>query len=69
MQVVYAQQYDNVDLICWRFYGYSAGVVERVLAANPELAECGVEIPYGTKVFLPEISSPQQVVETVQLWK
>lgn len=69
MKEIYAQQYDTIDAICWRHYGRTVGVVERVLEVNPQLAEQGVILDYGTKVFLPDITTPQQTVETIQLWK
>ena len=49
MKEVYAIQHDTVDAICWREYGRSTGVVERVLEANPHLSEFGPFIPMGTK--------------------
>ncbi|MFX7021229.1 tail protein X, partial [Acinetobacter baumannii] len=53
MKEIYAIQNDTVDAICWREYGRSTGVVERVLEANPHLSEFGPFIPMGTKVHLP----------------
>jgi len=68
MKTITAIQYDTVDAICWREYGRSSGVVEIVLAANPKLAELGVFIPMGTQVTLPDIETPQQTKQTIQLW-
>lgn len=68
MKEIYAIQYDTVDAICWREYGRSTGVVEQVLEANPHLSEFGPFIPMGTKVQLPDIPTPQNKVQSVQLW-
>lgn len=50
-KTIHALQYDTVDAICWREYGRSSGVVEKVLEANPQLAELGVFLPMGTQVI------------------
>ncbi|MDM1022063.1 tail protein X [Acinetobacter sp. VNK23] len=63
-----AIQNDTIDSICWRYYGRSSGVVEKVLQANPQLAEIGVILPIGTSVTLPDIDTPQQTKQTIQLW-
>ncbi|WP_258087249.1 tail protein X, partial [Xenorhabdus bovienii] len=34
---VRAFQGDTVDLLCWRHYGRTQGIVEQVLEANPDL--------------------------------
>lgn len=67
MKTIRAIQHDTVDAICWREYGRSSGVVEKVLEANPKLANF-VFIPIGTEVMLPELESPQQTKQTIQLW-
>lgn len=67
-KTITALQNDTVDAICWREYGRSSGVVELVLTANPKLAEFGVYIPMGTQVILPEIETPQQTKQTINLW-
>lgn len=67
MATVRAAQGDTLDLICWRHYGRTAGVVEQVLEANPGLARLGPILPHGTLVQLPEIA-PQPQRQTVQLW-
>ncbi|WP_421865099.1 tail protein X [Motiliproteus sp.] len=69
MRQVRAQQRDTIDLICWRYYGRSAGVTESVLEANPGLAEHGPQLPHGTLVNLPEIATTQPATAApVQLW-
>lgn len=64
-----AQQGDTVDLICWRHYGTTKGVVEAVYRANPGLAELGPTLPHGTLINLPEQHTASTVkTETIQLW-
>lgn len=67
-KTITAIQNDTIDSICWRYYGRSAGVVEKVLEANPQLADIGVILPIGTHVILPNIDTPQQTRQTIQLW-
>lgn len=62
-----AVQGDTVDRICYRHYGYTAGVTEAVYEANPGLAELGPVLPIGTIVNLPAIAS-QPTKATIQLW-
>lgn len=62
-----AIQGDTVDRICYRHYGYTAGVTEAVYQANPGLAELGPVLPTGTRVMLPEVAA-QPTKTTVQLW-
>lgn len=47
---------EMVDLICRRVYGDESGFVERVLAANPGLADRGAVLPGGVVIELPEIA-------------
>lgn len=59
---------DTVDWICWRAYGrLGAGMVERVLAANPGLAELGPLLPAGHLIRLPDEPSPA-IERRVRLW-
>lgn len=67
-KTIHALQNDTVDAICWREYGRSSGVVEKVLEANSKLAELGPFLPMGTEVFLPDIETSQQIKQTIQLW-
>lgn len=67
-KTITAIQNDTIDSICWRYYGRSAGVVEKVLEANSQLADIGVILPIGTSVILPDIDTPQQTRQTIQLW-
>lgn len=65
--VVYSLQGDTVDLICYRHYGQTREVTERVYDANPGLCELGPVLPMGTKVLLPEVA-PKPERDIVQLW-
>lgn len=65
---VYAIQNDTVDAICWRYYGRSSGVVEKVLEANPHISEFGPFLPMGTALQLPEIQTQQNTTQSIQLW-
>ncbi|WP_058910970.1 tail protein X [Entomohabitans teleogrylli] len=64
---VIASQGDTLDIICQRYYGRTQAVFERVLDANPGLAELGVILPHGTVIDLPAVPS-SSVTETVNLW-
>lgn len=66
MQVI-AQQNETVDAICWRHYGRTLGMTERVLQVNPGLADCGAVLPHGTKVEMPEFI-PAASKPIIQLW-
>lgn len=64
---ILAQQYDTVDAMCWRYYGRTEGVTEKVLAANPGLADIGPVLPHGYPVEMPEVSA-SVTTQTLQLW-
>ena len=59
-------QNDELDLICFQYYGFTSGSVEAVLAANRDLAK---ELPLlkdGLEITLPEIEKPVTTVK--RLW-
>ncbi len=60
-----------LDLLIWRrFKARTPGLVERTLAANPDLADLGLVIPVGTDVLIP-IDAPDRSPTTrpaVRLW-
>lgn len=66
-KTIKAIQHDTVDAICWRKYGRSSGVVEKVLEANPELSQL-IFIPIGIDIILPDLDTPQHAKQTIQLW-
>ena len=69
---VIAVQDETISHICWRLYGDSVGMVEKVMAANPNLCDLPPNLPAGTIVTLPEASSRKnktnKVIQTVNLW-
>lgn len=62
-----AIQGDTLDLLLHRYYGYTAGITEQVLALNPRLAELGPVLPIGTLVTLPDAPT-QATVTQINLW-
>jgi len=64
---IYAQQGDTVDSMCWRFYGRTASIVEKVYNANKNIADWGPVLPHGTAVDMPEIAEAP-VKESLRLW-
>lgn len=67
---VMALQGDTVDLICWRIFGRTSGVVEQVLALNSGLARHGPILPMGTLIYLPPAAEPDPIQnEVVKLWE
>lgn len=63
---VQAQQGDTVDLLCYRHYRRTRGVVGQVLDANPGLCLTTVLSP-GQWVEMPDLPEPKQK-DIVQLW-
>jgi len=63
-----AMQNESVDALCYRHYGSTQGQVERVLIANPGLADFGVIVPEGMLVDMPDsvLSSTQKPL--INLW-
>ena len=60
-------QGDTIDLICYRYYGKTAGVTEQVIEANPALVNIGPILPNGTEVYLPEQTATAEKT-TISLW-
>ncbi|KVX12180.1 phage tail protein [Burkholderia ubonensis] len=65
---VAALQGETLDALCWRYYDSTAGTVEAVLEANPDLAELGVVLPMGTVVDMPELNTIEQTKPLLQLF-
>ncbi len=57
---------DELDKICFDYYGYSNGSVEAVLAANRDLARDLPILNAGINIILPDLAEP--VKTTVKLW-
>lgn len=58
---------DVLDAICWKYYGSTTGVVEKVLQANRHLAEVGAIFSAGVKIVLPDLAQEEET-ESVKLW-
>lgn len=68
MTTYIASEGDTVDLIAWKHYGTQAArVVERLLEANPGLADNGPLLSAGTIVTLPELDTAAERTGT-RLW-
>lgn len=65
---VASQQGDTVDLLVYRHFGRTAGLVEVVLELNPGLADLGPVLPLGTVVELPTAQAEQTSKKLIQLW-
>ena len=60
---------DMLDEICWKVYGRRSGrVTERVLDANPGLADVGPKLPAGLTLTLPDIEPQSEELSSVRLW-
>lgn len=61
---------DTADIIAWKYYGTQAGrVVERLLEANPKLADYGPLLPAGVLVVVPDDIKPDGAGGAVRLWQ
>lgn len=61
-------QFDEIDYICHRFYGRTAGTVEAVLVINPGLSDLCPCLPQGLNIFLPDLPPPT-TARSVRLWE
>lgn len=61
-------QGDELDAICFGYYGRTQGTVERVLEANRDLADMMPFFDEGIRITLPDIPSPAQVTRAIRLW-
>ncbi len=52
------QENDRLDQIAWRHYGSVTGKVEKILLANPGLADHGDILPSGLILVLPDLPQP-----------
>jgi phage tail protein X len=69
MPRVRTQQGDTVDLLCWRHFGRTQGLVEVVLEMNPGLADHGPVLPHGLVVEIPEAPEDKPVTPLLKLWE
>jgi phage tail protein X len=58
---------DVLDSICFKYYGSTSGIVEKVLEANRHLAELGSIFAAGVKIILPDLTQEEET-ESVKLW-
>ncbi|MBF0444376.1 MAG: tail protein X [Magnetococcales bacterium] len=58
---------DMLDKICFQHYSQQKGVTEKVLEANPGLAEYGPYLPSGLLLNLPEVTVVNSDA-SVRLW-
>ncbi|MCK3655800.1 hypothetical protein A4G19_08530 [Pasteurellaceae bacterium Macca] len=67
---VYAQKGDTLDLLVYRHFGKTAGLVEQTLELNPHLARTEpLFLAEGTLIELPqEASVAPSIQPIIQLW-
>jgi phage tail protein X len=58
---------DVLDAICWKYYGKTSGILEKVLETNRHLAELGAIFSAGVKIVLPDLTQEEET-ESVKLW-
>lgn len=58
---------DVLDAICFKYYGSTTGVVEKVLEANRHLSELGAIFSANVKIVLPDLTQ-EAAAESVKLW-
>lgn len=66
-QLYVTRQFDQLDDICWRYYGRTQQTVEAVMIANPNLADLLPILPEGLTISLPDLPQPE-TTETLRLW-
>lgn len=66
-QTYITRQFDELDDICWRYYGRTQQTVEAVMIANPNLADLMPILPEGLTISLPDLPQPE-TTETLRLW-
>jgi phage tail protein X len=66
-QLYVTRQFDELDAICWRYYGRTQQTVEAVLVRNPELADLCPILPEGVVIDLPDLPQPE-TTETLRIW-
>jgi phage tail protein X len=66
-QLYITRQFDEVDLICWRYYGRTQQTVEAVMEANPNLADLMPILPQGLTIELPDLPDPETTT-TLRIW-
>ncbi len=68
-QTYRTRQGDVVDEIAWKYYGTRDGrAVERLLEANPGLADYPERLPAGVIIAMPDLPTPAIGATKVKLW-
>lgn len=62
------RQLDELDLICFRYYGGTQGSVEAVLSRNPGLADMLPILPPGVVITLPDLPKPVGTATLLRFW-
>ncbi len=60
---------ETLDYICWRYYGKTYGVFEKVLNANPHLWEEDVILQANVEITLPDIEESSEDSSRIKLWQ
>lgn len=58
---------DMLDWIAWQHYGRQRGIVERIVEANPGLADYPPILPVGVLLRLPPVPPPVEKREQ-RIW-
>jgi phage tail protein X len=66
-QLYVTRQFDELDLICWQYYGRTQQTVEAVMVANPNLADLMPILPQGLTIELPDLPDPETTT-TLRIW-
>ena len=59
---------ETVDQLVWRVLGLASPAVERVLAANPQIADAGQFLALGQRVAIPAAARRPATAPMTQLW-
>jgi len=65
--IIYAYQYETIDALAYRIFGYTRGIVEQIVTLNPGLCELAVRLPAGTAVKVPD-KAPTANKPSIKLW-
>lgn len=67
METVYSLENDTVDLLVFRYFNKTAGIVEKVLEANNHVLDFEI-LPIGTEIKLPKNLNELTQQKTIALW-
>ncbi|WP_432786962.1 hypothetical protein AAEX37_01024 [Oligella sp. MSHR50489EDL] len=66
--IVIAQADDTVDAICWRYFGQTVNLVEKVYELNYRLSRQGPFLKAGTRIKLPTDIESAAIKKGFDLW-